>query len=114
MAQKVIVSLVDDLDGGKAEETVVFGLDGKSYEIDLSSGNAQKLRDALIAYVNAARRAGSSRRGRGAAAPTSASRPVVDREQNQAVREWARKRGMKVSDRGRIPSDVLDAYHQEN
>jgi hypothetical protein len=37
----------------------------------------------------------------------------VDREQNQAIREWARKRGMKVSDRGRISSEVTDAYHQE-
>jgi hypothetical protein len=115
MAQKVTVSLVDDLDGGQAEETVTFGLDGKIYEIDLSGGNAQKLRDALAAYVGAARRPGSSRRGRAGSTPASSgSRPVVDREQNQAVRDWARKRGMKVSDRGRIPSEVLEAYHQEN
>jgi hypothetical protein len=67
----------------------------------------------LAAYVAAARRAGGRRRGGGAAA-TSARRPSIDREQNQAIRDWARKRGMKVSDRGRIPAEVLEAYHQEN
>jgi Lsr2 len=115
VAQKVTVSLIDDLDGDKADETVEFGLDGKSYEIDLSSGNADKLRDALASYVAAARRPGGRRRsGGGAAATVAARRPSVDREQNQAIRDWARKRGMKVSDRGRIPADVLEAYHQEN
>jgi len=117
VAQKVTVSLIDDLDGDKADETVEFGLDGKSYEIDLSTGNADKLRDALASYVAAARRPGGRRRSGGAAASTAsaaARRPSVDREQNQAIRDWARKRGMKVSDRGRIPADVLEAYHQEN
>jgi uncharacterized protein YggL (DUF469 family) len=119
VAQKVTVSLIDDLDGDKADETVEFGLDGKSYEIDLSTGNADKLRDALASYVAAARRPGGRRRSGGGAAAAAvataaARRPSVDREQNQAIRDWARKRGMKVSDRGRIPADVLEAYHQEN
>lgn len=114
MAQKVTVSLIDDLDGDKADETVEFGLDGKNYEIDLSSGNAGKLRDALADYVAAARRPGGRRRSGSGAAAAAARRPAVDREQNQAIRDWARKRGMKVSDRGRIPADVLEAYHQEN
>ncbi|HEY1969159.1 MAG TPA: Lsr2 family protein [Pseudonocardia sp.] len=115
MAQKVTVSLIDDLDGDKADETVEFGLDGKNYEIDLSSGNAGKLRDALADYVAAARRPGGRRRsGAAAVAAATTRRPAVDREQNQAIRDWARKRGMKVSDRGRIPADVLEAYHQEN
>ena len=114
MAQKVTVSLIDDMDGNKADETVEFGLDGKNYEIDLSSKNAEKLRDALATYVAAARRPGGRRRGGGGGAAAATRRPSVDREQNQAIRDWARKRGMKVSDRGRIPADVLDAYHQEN
>ncbi|WP_028937877.1 histone-like nucleoid-structuring protein Lsr2 [Pseudonocardia spinosispora] len=114
MAQKVTVSLIDDLDGDKAEETVEFGLDGKNYEIDLSSSNASKLRDALADFVAAARRPGGRRRSGGAAVAAAARRPAVDREQNQAIRDWARKRGMKVSDRGRIPADVLESYHQEN
>lgn len=114
MAQKVTVSLIDDLDGDRADETVEFGVDGKNYEIDLSSSNADKLRDALASYVAAARRPGGRRRSGGTNAAVVARRPSVDREQNQAIRDWARKRGMKVSDRGRIPADVLDAYHQEH
>jgi hypothetical protein len=111
VAQKVTVSLVDDLSGSQADETVSFGLDGKSYEIDLSSKNAEKLRGALADYVAAARKAGGTRR---AAAASPAHRPAVDREQNQAIREWARRKGMKVNERGRIPSEVVAAYHQEN
>ncbi|HVL83890.1 MAG TPA: Lsr2 family protein [Pseudonocardia sp.] len=117
MAQIREIRLVDDLDGEAADETVEFGIDGKAYEIDLSTKNAEKLRDVLAEYVGAARRAVGRRRsavgagGGGAAAPRRSS---VDREQNQAIREWARKRGMKVSDRGRIPAEVLEAYHKEN
>lgn len=114
MAQKVTVTLVDDLDGSTAEETVEFGLDGVSYTIDLSSGNAGKLRDALSDFVGSARRAGGRKRtGPGRPAGVKARPASADREQNQAIREWARKQGMKVSDRGRIPAEVLDAYHQQ-
>lgn len=113
MAQIREVRLVDDLSGDVADETIEFALDGKNYEIDLTTANAKKLRDVLADYVGAARRAASGRR-RGNSSNSAARRPAVDREQNQAIREWARKRGMKVSDRGRIPADVLEAYHQEN
>jgi nucleoid-associated protein Lsr2 len=116
MAQKVTVSLVDDMDGSTAAETVEFGLDGVSYEIDLSDDNAKRLRDALAGYVTNARRAGGRRRassGGGARRGGGAGpRPSVDREQNAAIREWARKQGMKISDRGRIPAEVLAAYHK--
>lgn len=110
MAQKVTVALVDDLDGKAADETVVFGLDGKSYEIDLSSSNASVLRDALATYVTAARRGRGGARSASMAGRTSA----MDREQNQAIREWARKQGMKISDRGRIPAELAEAYHKQN
>jgi hypothetical protein len=112
VAQKVTVQLVDDLDGSVAEETVEFGLDGVSYQIDLSTVNAEKIRDLLGDYVAHARRSGVRRRGTsGVVRGRSAA---VDREQNQAIREWARKRGLKVSERGRISAEVLDAYHQAN
>jgi hypothetical protein len=114
VAQIREVRLIDDLDGEVADETVEFGLDGKSFEIDLSKGNAGRLRDALAEYVAAARKSGGARRRSTAAAATPPRRPTIDREQNQAIRDWARKRGMKVSDRGRIPAEVLEAYHQEN
>ncbi|GAA2791194.1 Lsr2 family protein [Saccharopolyspora taberi] len=117
MAQKVTVTLVDDLDGGQADETVEFGLDGVSYQIDLSNENATELRDALANYVSSARRAGGRKKpgprpgaGRAAAGGSTSA----DREQNQAIREWARKRGLKVSDRGRIPADIVDQYHKAN
>ncbi|QRP46607.1 Lsr2 family protein [Amycolatopsis sp. FDAARGOS 1241] len=117
MAQKVLVSLVDDLDGTEAEETVEFGLDGVTYQIDLSSENAEELRDALAQYVEHARRAGGRKRAvlRPVAGAKAAARPAtVDREQNQAIRAWARKNGFAVSDRGRIPSEVVEAYHKKN
>lgn len=114
MAQIREIRLVDDLDGEAADETVEFGIDGKHYEIDLSKANAGKLRDALADYVAAARRAVGRRRSAPSGGGGSSRRGSIDREQNQAIRDWARKRGMKVSDRGRIPAEVLEAYHQEN
>lgn len=124
MAQVHEIRLIDDLTGEDAEETVQFALDGKSYEIDLSRKNASRLREALADYVASARRLGGRRGGRSGGTRTSArkaapeaaaprSRRAVGREQNQAIREWARSRGMKISDRGRIPTDVLEAYHRE-
>ncbi|CAM3046940.1 Lsr2 family protein [Saccharomonospora xinjiangensis] len=115
MAQKVLVSLVDDLDGSEAEETVEFGLDGVNYEIDLSAENAEELRDALAQYVEHARRAGGRKRTSAKSAVKAPARSAaVDREQNQAIRAWARKNGFEVSDRGRIPSEVVEAYHRRN
>lgn len=123
MAQKVTVDLVDDVDGGQADETVEFALDGVSYEIDLSSDNAGELREALGNFVSNARRAGGRKKKPGPrkTAGTRASNAGNgsakgsargDREQNQAIRDWARKRGLDVSDRGRIPADVVEQYHQ--
>jgi hypothetical protein len=111
MAKQTTVTLVDDLDGSEAEEQIEFAMDGKGYEIDLSAANSARLRTALEPFISAARRTGGRRRSAAAAAP---ARPSTDREQNQAIREWAQQRGMKISERGRIPSNVLEAYHQKN
>ncbi|MFI7675196.1 Lsr2 family protein [Actinophytocola sp. NPDC049390] len=114
MAQKVTVSLVDDLDGSEAGETVEFGLDGAFYEIDLSEDNAERLRDALSEFVEHARRSGGRKRtGRLVAAGRAPRTASADREQNQAMREWARKQGMNISDRGRIPKEVAEAYNAQ-
>lgn len=111
MAKKVTVTLVDDFDGeATADETVEFGLDGVTYEIDLSAKNAAKLRNDLKQWVEAGRRVGGRKRGR-AAATTSRGRGAIDREQSAAIREWARRNGHNVSTRGRIPADVIDAFH---
>ena len=114
MAQKTTVTLVDDLDGSVADETVGFGIDGPVYEIDLSATHADALRDALGDYVAKARRRGRAPRGRAGtrAARAENGAAPVDREQSKAVRDWARQHGYTVSDRGRIPHDVTEAYHR--
>ncbi|BDO43475.1 MAG: hypothetical protein BGO38_00335 [Cellulomonas sp. 73-145] len=107
MAQKVQVLLVDDLDGGTADETVTFGLDGVSYEIDLTTENAAKLRDALAQWTGHARKVS----GRGGAAKTSAApRGRASRGDAQAIRDWAKANGHHVSERGRISAEVRAAY----
>lgn len=104
MAQKVQVLLVDDIDGSEAIETVSFGLDGISYEIDLSSGNAARLRTELTRYVERARKAGS------AAARRRRQRDGAGREHSARIREWARSHGLQVNERGRIPAAILAEY----
>lgn len=111
MAQKVITQLVDDLDGTElsadAAETVRFAFEGTSYEIDLSHSNANKLREVFAPYITSARKprdrtARASRRG--------ASDTRRDPAQTQHIREWAKSQGHQVSDRGRIPAEVIAAY----
>jgi hypothetical protein len=106
MAQKVQVLLVDDIDGGSADETVQFGLDGASYEIDLSSDNARKLRDLLAPYRSEARKTGGTR---GSTGRKRASRSDNGTDAG-AVREWARANGYEVSERGRVSRKVREAY----
>ena len=112
MARKIIHQLVDDVDGTVLEvgdgETVLFSLDGIAYEIDLSAENAAALRDALSAYTSAGRRVSSGR----SAAPTSAAggRRRTGQRDLSVVREWAKANGFKVSERGRVPASILEAY----
>jgi hypothetical protein len=118
MAQKVSVVLVDDLDESEATETVAFSLDGQGYEIDLNEKNAAELRDAMAKYVGAARKAGRSagsgggtrRSGRSSGGNSRPAPAGSDRERVQAIREWARDNGHKVSERGRLSSTVIAAY----
>lgn len=110
MAQKVNVQLVDDVDGSAAESTVEFGLDGVSYAIDLSADNAAQLRDSLTTYLTKARRTGGRKHRAGAAVKNGSAPNTTDRQRNQAIREWARGQGLEVSERGRIPADVVEAY----
>lgn len=105
MAQRVVVTLTDDVDGGNADETVTFSLDGVTYEVDLSEANATSLRESMALYIGAGRRTG---RGRVMSAPRR------DREYDPAaVREWAGRRGIEVSPKGRIPRNVVEDYKQE-
>ncbi|MFC5950029.1 Lsr2 family protein [Pseudonocardia lutea] len=108
MAKVTNITLVDDLDGGRADETVTFTLDGKEFEIDLSAQHASELREAFAPFVGAARRASSGAGRRNYARVPSSSGKT--REENAAIREWAVAAGFPVSERGRIPSNVLEAY----
>jgi hypothetical protein len=108
VAKRTITKLIDDLDQGEADETVKFGLDGVQYEIDLSGKNASKLRDALDPYVKAGTRLG---RGQPAPARRRAAAAPADRAQNKAIREWARSKNKKISERGRIPEEIVAEYH---
>jgi hypothetical protein len=108
VAQKTVVELVDDLDGGEADETVTFAIDGVDFMIDLSTENASRLRDTLAEYVGHARRTGG-RKGRGQAATTRGTNGKPD---TQAIREWARSQGEAVAERGRISHDLLVRFQE--
>lgn len=109
MARKIIHQLIDDLDGTALEpgsgDTVHFSLDGTAYEIDLTESNAAALRAVLEPYVAAGRRLS---RGGGSTSP--APRRSAPTRDLAAVREWANSNGYTVSDRGRVPAVVLDAF----
>jgi hypothetical protein len=108
VAQKVQVILVDDLDGGAADETVTFALDGVSYEIDLSTKNAQELRDAFASWVGNARKV-SSRTSSARPARRSGGGRSSGSARATEVREWARANGYTVNDRGRISQEIQTA-----
>ena len=103
MAQKVQVVLVDDIDGGTADETVKFSVDGASYEIDLSTANAGDLRAALAPWLKAARKVSGRSASRGRAGNDTSK-----------VRAWAKANGYAVSERGRISAEVRAAYNASN
>jgi hypothetical protein len=112
VARKVEVKLLDDIDGSEADETLKFGLDGTNYEVDLSAKHADELRSALAKFVLKARRLGrghlvSPARSRGGTPARS------DRAQNQAIRDWAKRQGIELSDRGRIPRNIVEQYEAE-
>jgi hypothetical protein len=110
MAQRTQVLLTDDLDGtnipvGKGE-TVIFALDGKTYEIDLTSKNANALRKALRPYIEAGRSVRTSRGVR-------VKRTQVGADV-RTIKEWARANGYEVNDRGRVPNEIRAAFEAAN
>ena len=112
MARKVLVRLVDDLDGSPSADVapVTFALDGVTYQIDLNQRNAGRLRESLSAFVAGARRtSGRAKRGTAVRAGRGSATGDVS-----AIREWAKEQGLPVSARGRIPANILDAYNSSN
>lgn len=109
MAKRTTVLAHDDTDGSEAAEQVSFALDGVSFEIDLSERNAGQLREVLAPFVQAARRVGGRRRiGSKKAHITGAT--LEHQQRHQDMRAWARRNGWNISDRGRLPAAVLEAY----
>ena len=109
MAQRVQIILEDDYDGSQADETVSFALDGAEYEIDLSSANATELRGALAPWLAHARKTGGRKRTRPAGRAASSESSSGSTSE---IRAWAVENGMEVSSRGRISSEVRQAYEQ--
>jgi hypothetical protein len=113
VARTVHVQLLDDIDGAAADETLKFGLDGASYEIDVCAKHADKLRKDLAKFILNGRRI-----GRGGITPAHRHRATgaparTDRAQNQAIRDWAKRKKIQLSDRGRIPATVIEQYEAE-
>lgn len=107
MAQKIRTLYIDDIDGGEAEGTVRFGLDGAEYEIDLSTTHSNELRTALGAYITHARKLGRSTRR----APRGGGRRGGDVDTTK-VRQWAREQRYDIKDRGRVPADIVSKYRE--
>lgn len=106
MAQKVQVLLIDDLDGSEASETVTFGLDGSTYEVDLNSDNANKLRESLRPFIEVGRKkTRKTTRGR-----AKTSRSSSNPQRAAQIRAWAKEAGLDVNERGRIPQSVVEKY----
>ncbi|WP_309104305.1 Lsr2 family protein [Microbacterium sp.] len=111
MARRIVHQLVDDIDGSVLEvgegETVHFSLNGTSYEIDLNTEHAEELRRALEPYISAGRRAGSS----GSVRASSPRKRAARNPEVAAIRAWANDNGYKLSERGRVPAPVVEAYN---
>jgi hypothetical protein len=108
MAQKIQTLFIDDIDGGEAEGTVRFGIDGSEYEIDLSATHAEQLHAALRKYIEHARKVGGAAR-RAARGRRGSAANAID---TSAVRAWAREQGIEIKDRGRVPADVVAKYRE--
>ncbi|WP_110180477.1 histone-like nucleoid-structuring protein Lsr2 [Nocardioides solisilvae] len=110
MAQKVNIVLVDDLDGSEATETVSFALDGTAYEIDLNDQNAAALREALAGFVGHARKVTGGRRGATRRTSTGSGGSGSGGPSAADIRAWAKENGYDLSERGRVPAEVRQAY----
>jgi hypothetical protein len=104
MSKSVSVIITDDLDGSQNAETVLFGFDGVTYEVDLGKKNRARLEKALGPFIEAGRRVPRGGRRSGASRSGGSSAGRAD------VRAWARTAGLKVSERGRISSDIMRQY----
>jgi hypothetical protein len=101
---------VDDIDGTEADREFTFAVDGTSYAIDLHDANIKEFHAAIGGFIESARKVGKVASSSGKSHVATSLRQ--SREQTAAIREWARKAGYNVSDRGRIPSEVQKAFNE--
>ncbi len=106
MAQKIQTLFIDDIDGGEADGTVRFSLDGTEYEIDLNAKHTDQLHTVLKTYIEHARKVGGSARR----APVGRGSRRTSTVDTTAVRAWARENGFDIKDRGRVPADLVAKY----
>lgn len=102
--QRIETQLEDDLTGGPADETVMFGLEGRNFEIDLNTKHAQRFRKQLAAFVDHARPVRARRR--------TMSRTAASRERSHAIRVWAEAEGFEIAEHGRLPASVIAEYER--
>ena len=102
--RKLEVQLEDDLTGGPADETVLFAVDGRTYEIDLNARHAASFRQQLAAFVERAKLVHPQR-------SRTSVRTTASRERSRQIRAWAEQQGLPVSEHGRLPSDVVHQYN---
>lgn len=115
MARQIVTTLIDDLDGTEAEETVTFAIDGVAYSIDLSGANGLKLRQFLEPYIASGTKLGRVQGNPQLTRNVPQTIPVrQNRQENAEIRQWAEANGHDISDRGRIPQHVVDAYHSRS
>jgi hypothetical protein len=110
MGKRIVEELIDDLDGTPAVETVQFGMDGTLYQVDLSAANAARLRDALAAFIGAARRRRRAPAFVARGGHPGGNRTGNDRDENRAIREWAAGHGLPVSRLGRLKQEIVNQY----
>lgn len=120
MAQRVEVLLIDDIDGGDADQTITFAVDGVNYEIDLKDKNAEKFRKLLTQYTDKARKVGkgskskTTRTTEGPRGTSRTARNVSVKADTDTIRKWAQANGFAVADRGRIAANVVEAFEAAN
>jgi nucleoid-associated protein Lsr2 len=110
VAQKITTLFIDDIDGGEADGTVRFALDGTDYEIDLNAKHSEELRSALGKYVSHARKVGGTARRTSGRAAGRVSRGGSSALNTTEIRNWARENGYDIKDRGRVPADLVAKY----
>ncbi len=116
MARRIVHQLVDDIDGSVLEvgegETIHFSLNGQAWEVDLNEAHARELREALEPYISAGRRAGSGGAPRSSSSSSSSRKRPARNPEVAAIRAWANDNGYSLSERGRIPAPVIEAYNK--